>query len=483
MEFLYEKLVGYSKEGYYPMHMPGHKRNTAVFDSVNPYGIDITEIEGFDNLHHAEGVIKEAMERAADLYDSQNTFYLINGSTAGILAGMSACIKKGDTVLVGRNCHKAVYHGLMLNECRPLYLYPQIHQEYGIHCGYQPEKIEEMLTEYPQIKLLLITSPTYEGILSDVAAIAEIAHRHGVPLMVDEAHGAHLGIGNRRIRNSVQAGADIVVHSLHKTLPSFTQTALLHVNGNLVDADKIKTYLGIYQTSSPSYLLMASMDRCICFMKTSGPKYFEQYERHLQEFYRRMGSLKVLKVMTGESVQSEWKKGCHEFDSSKILIHTGGTRMSGKELYDCLREEYQIQLEMSSKEYALAMTSLCDTQEGFDRLAMALLAIDKELTCKEEKIVSPQRKRAGYVHENEVVISSYEAFYMDSEEVELANCAGRIAKDSISLYPPGIPLIVAGERITEELLCDMEDYIESGYSLHGLKEEGPVRMNVIKKEI
>ena len=226
MQDLLEKLQEYRAEDMYPFHMPGHKRKPLPFP--NPYSIDITEIDGFDNLHHAEGILKEAQERAADLYGSKECFYLVNGSTCGLLAAICAATKKRDKVLVARNCHKAVYHALYLNELQAEYIYPVITKS-GIQGQIEPEQVKKALLLNPDIAAVILTSPTYEGVVSDINAIAGIAHERGIPLIVDEAHGAHLGFGAGFPENAVRQGADAVIMSLHKTLPSFTQTALLHL--------------------------------------------------------------------------------------------------------------------------------------------------------------------------------------------------------------------------------------------------------------
>ena len=222
MQELDQKLTEYGKSDIYPFHMPGHKRRK--FDFPNPYEIDITEIDGFDNLHHAEEILKEAQQRAADLYGAQRSFYLINGSTCGILAAVSACTQKHDKILMARNCHKAVYHAVFLKELQAEYLYPKVN-DYGIQGQITPEQVEDAFLKHPDITAVLITSPTYEGVVSDVAGIAKIAHAHGVPLIVDEAHGAHFGFSEGFPKEAGKEGADLVIMSLHNTLPSFKQTA------------------------------------------------------------------------------------------------------------------------------------------------------------------------------------------------------------------------------------------------------------------
>ena len=227
MRYLDQALEAYGKSDVYPFHMPGHKRNPLPFPEV--YGIDITEIDGFDNLHHAEGILKEAQQRAADLYGSAHCYYLVNGSTCGILASICAAVKKRGRILAARNSHKAVYHALFLSELTAEYLYPAV-TECGIQGQITPRQVEDALKKDPETSAVVITSPTYEGVISDIEGIAKVAHVHGIPLIVDSAHGAHLGFGGEFPQNAVRLGADAVIESLHKTLPSFTQTALLHLN-------------------------------------------------------------------------------------------------------------------------------------------------------------------------------------------------------------------------------------------------------------
>jgi len=258
LEDLYSKLMAYGNSDVYPFHMPGHKRNKK-FDEF--YKMDITEIEGFDNLHHPESIILEAEQRAAHLFGAEETFFLVNGSTSGILAAISSISKEGSTVLVARNSHKSVYHGIYLNNLKVTYLIPDVIEEFDINGGIDPEEVRICMEHNKEIAGVIITSPTYDGVVSDIRKIADIVHEYGIPLIVDEAHGAHFPLWDEAPESAISCGADMVIHSLHKTLPSLTQTALLHVNGNIVDRDKIRRFLGIYQSSSPSYVLMASIDR------------------------------------------------------------------------------------------------------------------------------------------------------------------------------------------------------------------------------
>ena len=272
---LYDKLTEYKKSDYYPYHMPGHKRNMNGRPFQEYYELDITEIDGFDNLHQAEGILREVEKRANQMYGADDTFLLVNGSTCGILSAISATAETGGKILIARNCHKSVYHGAYLRNLEVQYIYPKVSEQFGIALGTNPEDVEEKLKADNDISAVIITSPTYEGVVSDIEKIAKIVHKYHVPLIVDEAHGAHLGFSKDFPQNAVANGADIVIHSLHKTLPSPTQTALLHVSGKLIDREKLKRFLGIYQSSSPSYPLMAGMELCLDILEEEGKELFD----------------------------------------------------------------------------------------------------------------------------------------------------------------------------------------------------------------
>lgn len=476
MEYLYDKLIKYREEDIYPMHMPGHKRNLELMDMVNPYSIDITEIDGFDNLHDAEEILFDNMEEAAQLYHAEHTHYLVNGSTSGLLVSIAACTKKGDTVLVARNCHKAVYHAIFLNELVPIYLYPEVDDDYGIHKGITPEQVKKELEENPDIKMVLLTSPTYEGIVSDIREIASVVHSYNIPLIVDEAHGAHLGFSKDFPENSVTCGADLVIHSVHKTLPAFTQTALLHSNGSLVDYDRIKMYLQIYQTSSPSYVLMSGISNCIRIIKEQGRQLFEEYYQNLREFYQACNKLKHLEVYQPIKLQEE--KRPFAFDPSKILIFTHHSSINGIELYEMLLNRYRIQCEMVSKNYVLAMTSLADTKEGFNRLLAALLDIDRNISRENKQ----EQTTLFYVTDLRLALTPYEAYNLRKESIIVDESIGNIAAEYIYLYPPGIPLVVPGEEITKEIISRIKEYKKAGLHIKGMKDHDNETILVVGEE-
>jgi arginine/lysine/ornithine decarboxylase len=387
-------------------------------------------------------------------------------------------------VLVARNCHKAVYHALYLNELQAEYLYPAIARN-GVQGQITATQAEASLRENPDIAAVILTSPTYEGIISDIKGISEVCHRYGVPLIVDEAHGAHLGLGGEFPENAVRQGADAVIMSMHKTLPSFTQTALLHLTSERIDAEEVERYLGIFETSSPSYLFMAGMDACVRMLKEQGAQLFADYRRRLLDFYGRVSDLKCLHVMTAADFTAE-EAFC--VDDSKIVIFTGSGR-AGEELYHIFLEKYKLQMEMVSGDYVLGMTSIMDTQEGFDRLLTALHEIDNELYADCSRLVKESAGEEQSVEANSFVRSIYvpnpremqiyQAMALAYREVPLDEAVGAMAADYVYLYPPGIPIIVPGEIITAAFVEHIRQCIRLGLKVQGITETDLFRIKIV----
>lgn len=485
MEYLYEKLMKYASSDYYGFHMPGHKRNN-ITDADLPYEIDITEIEGFDDLHHAKSILKEAEGRAAETFHADETHYLINGSTTGLLSALLGCTERGDRILIARNCHKSVYNAVFLNDLHPVYIYPEYVPGIDMNGEISAEQVELILAEYPDIRAAVLTSPTYDGVVSDVRKIAEAVHKKNIPLILDEAHGAHLGFHPYFPENGNQLGADIVVHSLHKTLPSLTQTALLHMNGSIVKRDKVRRYLHMLQSSSPSYVLMAGMDECIRMLNDRGEKVFAEYTILLDDARRRLQGLRHMKLMRTE-----------RYDPSKIVISVKGTVLpdsgntfTGRELYRCLAENYHLQAEMAAGFYVVLMTSPADTREGIERLLTALFEIDRKLDLQKRNkkdftdiSESTAEEDMPFLEKNTV---SYETVYnaYDAEQkraegskpVRWAEATGRISLEYTYLYPPGIPLIVPGERISDQTVTQIERYEEMGFDIEGTEHTGMIEV-------
>lgn len=498
---LLERLTEYAGSDAYPFHMPGHKRRE-ITDGIpggfsDPYGIDITEIDGFDNLHHAEGILKDAMETAAAIYGADRSWYLVNGSTCGILSAVFAATENGGKILTARNCHKAVYHAICLNRLEAEYLYPEEITEFGINGGIRAEDVRKALEKdamhcagnsgdvrgkITKIQAVLITSPTYEGVVSDIRAIADAAHEYGIPLIVDEAHGAHLEYADQCHsfpKSALEYGADIVIQSLHKTLPCFTQTAILHVKGKLVDQDRVSRYLSMFQTSSPSYLFMAGMERCIRYMDGDGRNEMIRYEKRLERFMERMEGLQVLEVLDRE-ICGKYRTVAG-WDPSKIVVSTMSAEdFHGEELAETLRRKYHLEMEMTAPEYVIAMTSLMDTEEGFERLGTALLEIDGALRRRmepeqqKEKGEPKEKERCETPEATESKVSHpirrtliCEAMDADTERTALQDMVGKVSAEFVYLYPPGIPIIAPGEVFTDAIVEKIMAYKAAGLLVQG----------------
>ena len=491
---LLERLTEYAGSDAYPFHMPGHKRRE-IPDGIpggfpDPYGIDITEIDGFDNLHHAEGILKDAMDEAAAIYGADRSWYLVNGSTCGILSAVFATTENGGKILTARNCHKAVYHAICLNRLEAEYLYPEEITEFGINGGIRAEDVRKALEKdamrcagnsgdvrgkITKIQAVLITSPTYEGVVSDIRAIADAAHEYGIPLIVDEAHGAHLEYADQCHsfpKSALEYGADIVIQSLHKTLPCFTQTAILHVKGKLVDQDRISRYLSMFQTSSPSYLFMAGMERCIRYMDGDGRNEMIRSEKRLERFMERMEGLQVLEVLDRELCGKY--RTVAGWDPSKIVVSTMRAEdFHGEELAETLRRKYHLEMEMTAPEYVIAMTSLMDTEEGFERLGTALLEIDGALrrrmeSGRKEKAASetPEGLESKLSHPVRRMLIC-EAMDADTERTAFQDTVGKVSAEFVYLYPPGIPIIAPGEVFTDAIVEKIMAYKAAGLLVQG----------------
>ena len=427
---LYDILRQYTDSSV-PYHMPGHKRNPS-FDYISAVsGIDYTEIDGLDNLHAPEGIIRDAEEHAARVFGADRSFFLVNGTTGGILAAVYALAKSGKPVIMARNCHKSVYNAVTVCRSESVYIMPRTHPM-GFAADITPSEAEDAILTCPDAACMVITSPTYDGVVSDVRGIAEVCHRYGIALIVDAAHGSHLGFLDPAVASPVACGADVTVMSLHKTMPSLTQTSILHVCGELVNSDDIAAALGIFETSSPSYLFLASIDGCVHAMED--PALFDGWRKLIRE--------------ARENAAFDIPDGVFAFDSSKLILKRRG--YTGAELAAILREN-GIEPEMTAEDYVLLMTGAGDTAEMTRRLTDVCGSIAER--------DSGNSRTAVHLPVPEKVLAPWMASGMPWENAAPADAAGRICAESVMAYPPGIPLLVPGERITAELaafLCSAE---------------------------
>lgn len=457
-----------------PFHMPGHKRN-GEFDYLFGSEIDVTEIEGTDNLHDAHGILKESMEYAAKVFNVKETRFLVNGSTCGIFASLRTLSKCNDVVLVARNCHKSVLNAIEILGLDVEYVLPTCFEN-GFYGSVLPENIEERLEE-TNAKVVVITSPTYEGIISDVSEIAKICHAHGATLIVDEAHGAHLGFADFK-ESARTLGADLVVESLHKTMPSLTQTALLHVCSDRVDTKRLDESLAMFETSSPSYVLMSSIDGCVRYI-ASHPKMPANRGRNLDGLRAEFANLKKVKLFDESLLQGNEKNKVFALDKSKLVFLLTDTDVSGVEFGDVLRDKYGIELEMSSKDYAIAMTGAGDTADMYAALQIAVKEIDDKVSAGMKK-----QSEANTAILNELPKKAFNLCEIDGLCAEFANlnaAIGRVSAESVWAYPPGAPVIVKGEIVDKkavEYLCKLS---EAGVNILSSLKNFPIGLMVVKK--
>lgn len=492
-------LTAYNTEGCYPWHMPGHKRrlNTIFPDIVeNPFSIDVTEVGDLDEFHDPHGIISEALNRAAEVYGSHKSYYLVNGSTCGIMAALSAVCRPGDKLIVARNCHKSVYNAIRLLQLRPIYIMPEWNEKLGMFGGVSPEQVRKMVKQYADAKCVMLVSPTYEGVVSDVEKIAKIVHKAGVPLIVDEAHGAHFEfmsnvnetISTTNYKNipnpAIRLGADIVIESLHKTLPAMTQCAILHEKSNIVDTERLEEYLSIYQSTSPSYVFLATTEACIEKMNYERDGLFIIYKELLSEYRKRFAQLSHIHLVE----ESDFKKqSACGYDDGKLVFSVkdcGYERdgeiiaMTGTKLGTILQEEYGQMMEMAAGNYVIAMTSVADSKEAFESLYLAMESIDAQLTDVEQSADTILYKT---LPEHKMNIA--EAREHKRVDISFEDAIGKISGSYIYVYPPGIPIVTPGEVLSLDVMQEIKAAMDSKLNIKGITmdEKGRSYVNVIRE--
>lgn len=452
-----------------PLHMPGHKRRVWPAAGLGCAAWDMTEIDGADDLHEADGILADAMRRTAALYGSRRCWYLVGGSTVGLLAGVRALAPFGSEILVARNCHKAVYHAVELGQLRAHYLLPPIDPAFGVYGSVQPADVQAALEQHKNIRCVVINSPTYEGVVSDIASLAKICHAHGVPLLVDEAHGAHylpfaepLGWQG----GAVAAGADVVVQSAHKTLPSLTQTAFLQVNGTLADDAEIERQLDVFETSSPSYPLLVSLDGCTAWLAQQGRAAFAAWRKQLSDFDDAVRNLRHTPILCHGADTLQDHPDFYAFDAGKILLRMGSRGAA------FLRQN-AFEPEMVRGDDVLAMTSPCDAADTLPRLAQVLQKWDDTA----QNLPSPA---LTLPHPGRAALPIGQAVLQGSRTLPMQQAAGRISAEYVWAYPPGVPLLAPGEEITPQFLTAARNLQSAGTRLHHSRCAAPTQIAVLQ---
>ncbi|ALQ65884.1 arginine decarboxylase [Bacillus cereus] len=435
---LYEALIEFKERGPLSFHVPGHKSGLnfpqeAIEGFKDILSIDVTELSGLDDLHSPFECIDEAQQLLADVYGVEKSYFLINGSTVGNLAMILSCCGEHDIVLVQRNCHKSIINGLKLAGANPIFLDPWIDEAYNVPVGIHNEVIKEAIEKYPNAKALILTHPNYYGMGVDLEESIAYAHAHKIPVLVDEAHGAHFCLGGAFPKSALAYGADIVVHSAHKTLPAMTMGSYLHINSNLVKEEKVSTYLSMLQSSSPSYPIMTSLDIArftIARIKEEG---HDEIVEFLREFKEELSSIPQIAILQ-YPLQ----------DELKVTVQTR-CQLSGYELQSVF-EKVGIYTEMADPYNVLFILPLQANKEYMKAIEMIRVALQYDE-------VKDKRESIRYTYKGGISPLPYTYKQLEGYEtkvVSVEEAVGLIAAEMIIPYPPGIPLIMYGERITSE---------------------------------
>ncbi|MEN6316974.1 MAG: aminotransferase class I/II-fold pyridoxal phosphate-dependent enzyme [Clostridiaceae bacterium] len=466
---VYSAIKAYTDTAPLPFHMPGHKLGKGIPEEFlgEIEKLDLTEIPGMDNLHAPAGAVKEAQELAAAAFGARKSFFLVNGSTVGLHAAIAAMCRPGQSLIVGRDCHSSVINGMLLAGVRPHYILPEYTAEFGINTGVAVSAVEKALDDAPDAAGVLLTRPNYYGVCSDVTAIAKLVHAHGKLLAVDEAHGSHLYFNKRLPAGSLESGADICVQSAHKTLPAFTQGAILHVGSEKADLQRLQYFLDIFQTTSPSYIIMAYLDIARAVMQKYGKSLLDGLLDAIEACSGGMAS-KGIKILCKADLPD------FEHDTTRITVNTAAMGISGYTAEKLLREQNNIQVEMSDVKNIVCISTIADEPESIARLFSAIAGLEK-YGGRGKTAAIPSFAGLSLPAD---VMEPYEILNAQYEKIPLNDASGRVCRDIVSPYPPGIALVCPGERFNPERVGLLQKIIRCGGIVHGVDENGYV--NVVK---
>ena len=471
---IYEALENFRRMRVVPFDVPGHKHGRGnpeltAFLGQQCVGVDVNSMKPLDNLCHPVSVIREAEELAADAFGAAHAFLMVGGTTSSVQSMVLTACKRGDEIILPRNVHRSVINALVLCGAVPVYVNPEVNQRLGISLGMRREEVAKAIAEHPKAVAVLVNNPTYYGVCSDLRAIVQMAHSAGMLCLADEAHGTHFYFGGGLPVSAMAAGADMAAVSMHKSGGSLTQSSLLLVGPN-VHAGYVRQIINLTQTTSGSYLLLSSLDISRRNLALRGRAMFHQVA-DMAEYARQeinaVGGYYAFgrEIMNGNSV--------FDFDSTKLSVHTRDIGLAGIEVYDILRDEYDIQIEFGDIGNILAYLSMGDRPQELERLVSALAEIRRRY----------QRDSAGLLSQEyiapEVVISPQDAFYAEKVSLELEDCAGHVCSEFVMCYPPGIPILAPGERITKEILEHIRYAKEKGCSMTGPEDPEIRRINVL----
>lgn len=448
---IFDTLFARAKRKVVSFHTPGHKNGKGIdkrltqFTGKNAYFFDVTVFPEVDSLHDPIGPIRKAQALMAEAYGVQHSFFLVNGSTVGNQAMLMSACNPGDSVIVSRNAHKSVLSGIILSGVWPIWIQPRVDQNLDILFDALPEQIEAAITQFPEAKAVFLTSPTYNGVTADLVKISEIVHRHGKVLLVDEAHGPHLKFHDDLPVSAVEAGADLCVQSTHKILSALSQGSVLHFNSELLDINRVKKIVSMLQTTSPNYLILASIDLARRQAVLEGEKILDRVIHMTEEARKRINLTKHFFSFTRKEIQARG----YDLDVTKLTVNVTKSGFSGQEVDAILSKEYDIQVDASDLFNLIAIMGTGTDQSDIDRLVKALEEIDAKYrgTAKNWIFQIPSLTTEMVMMPREVFLSKR------MKRVPISKAAGHIAAQTLTPYPPGIPVLIPGERITKEI-CD-----------------------------
>jgi arginine/lysine/ornithine decarboxylase len=472
---VYEALQRLKTMHVVPFDVPGHKRGKGNKELTDFLGekcltVDVNSMKPLDNLCHPISVIKEAEELAADAFNAGHAFFMVGGTTSAVQAMILSVLKRGDRIIMPRNVHRSVINAFVLCGAIPVYVNPGLSEDLGIALGMSLKDVKSAIKNHPDAKAVFLNNPTYYGICSNIKEITEFAHKYGMLVLVDEAHGTHFYFGENMPMSAMAAGADMAAVSMHKSGGSLTQSSLLLCKEN-INADYVRQIINLTQTTSGSYLLMVSLDLSRRNLFLHGKETFRtvtEMAEYARDEINQIGDYYAYSkdLINGDTV--------YDFDVTKLSVNTTDIGLAGIEVYDLLRDEYDIQIEFGDLENILAYISVGDNEKNIEQLIDALAEIRRRYKKPKNSVMKHE-----YINP-EVVLSPQEAFYSESDSIPLLESFGKVCCEFVMCYPPGIPILAPGERITKEII----DYIlyakEKGCSITGPEDMDIERINVMK---
>ncbi|MBF8250522.1 MAG: speA [Deltaproteobacteria bacterium] len=477
---LFDALVSLAQSRKVSFHTPGHKSGKGIatrfvkFVGPKIFSIDLTTLDEVDSLQKPIGVIKEAQELAAMAYGAEASFFLINGTTAGNHAMVISVCDPGDKIIVARNAHKSVLTGLIFTGATPVFINPKVDKTLKLTMNVTFDDVKEVIDENPDAKAIYLTSPNYYGITADLERIIPYAHKRGIITLIDEAHGPHLKFHPELPTSALEAGADLCVQSTHKIIGGMTQSSMLHARKERVNINTLRNILKMVQSTSPSYILMASLDLARMQMATEGNKLLSRALELARKARKRINRIKGLSCF-GKEILEEGEMG--GLDETKLTITVKELGLSGYQVSQMLNHRFDIQVEMADPFHILVIVSIGDRQDHLDRLVKALRTIASENQGKES---GPLDKFKLPIFKSRISLTPREAFFRKYRNVKIEDSAGEISSEIVTVYPPGIPILIPGEMITPEIRDYLIQICGFGATIDGLPVDDNSMISVLK---